>query len=199
MKLTVAALMPLALLIAQSSCPSNNPIEPYELRVVKTQGGQYDVEGKSPGTPFEVKFAGHISWNIKNETGAGIRIRLALASYRCLSSGGSETGVCPLRITTGGTGERCEAAVTIADNAPGLIEGIAEEQACAYADDPGRDLIDFAMLLTPEGQVERPVDPQLQIDRGGRGLTRRTMTIIIAAGAIGLVVYWLFFRRRRRS
>ena len=165
MKLTSAALVTFALVLAQSRYSSGQD-GVYTLSIVKT-GDSYTLEGnKTVGQPYQPGFGGNISWAFTNTTGAPATIKFG--SFVC-TSGTPDTSKCPLHFIKSSSGACGADTLAIANGA--TVDVIAEigTQACVYDNvtDPMVDKYDFVMTVTPEGSAERPIDPQLQIDRGG--------------------------------
>jgi hypothetical protein len=203
MKVSPWLTVPLLLLVALVSCPPpiGAPDGVYNLTIVKKGENSYSLEGnKTPGQPYRPSFGGQIEWNFTNETGAPAKI--ALSGFRCVN-GNPVPGSCPLNFRPDISQPGCVADTGFFEHAnptPKPISAYVGDSACDFSGRPfpGFELYDFEIRLTPQGAVERPIDPQIQIDRGGGLLPwlRRLIAILALLGA-GVILLRALRKRRR--
>jgi hypothetical protein len=168
---------------ATPSCDGSNECT---LTASLNGSGNVVLDGKPPGDRYRAYFGGSITWKFINNTGDEIRVRLGswdLDSHR----------ECPVKFGTGAVLGKCEGSIPTLKN--GETKYI-DAEAAAAEDDPNEPF-EFRIYIAKKDEVEKPIDPELQID--DNPLNQFIVLILAALSAIFFFASWWTRRRASRK
>jgi hypothetical protein len=182
----------LGIAAAQFGCGGSGGSHGYVLRVYKV-ANQYkiDVDGvlKTPANDrFELDFGGTITWEIDNQTGGPLALRID-------GFGLSSQNECPVKFTFGGADDCAGERLNIANgaNPRPFIQAVAEDMA---EEDyfPSRDHYTFQFRVGPNNTPNTPVDPELEIERDF-GFIEDLLAALAALVGSGFLTWWWLRRK----